>query len=119
MIEVMYLRNVEKIDNPEVTSYLQKRLQEIDHILHPQTEGYFLYVEEFTSLYKKNIQHYFTLPSIDEGLFDRVEKVDIQGLIVEVSILFNNEFMMSLIFYKLKQEYLEIITKENKNEVDI
>ncbi len=112
MIEVMYLRDVEKIDNPEVASYLQKRLQEIDHILHPQTEGYFLYVEEFTSLYKKNMQHYFTLSSIDEGLFERVESVDIQGDIVEVSILFNNEFMMSLIFHNLTQEQLKIITKE-------
>ncbi len=119
MIEVMHLRDVEKIDNPEVASYLHKRLQEIDHILHPQTEGYFLYVEEFTSLYKKNIQHYFVLPSIEEGLFERVESIDIQGDIVEISLLFNNEFMMSLIFYKLKQEYLEVITKENKNEVDI
>ncbi len=119
MIEVMYLRDVEKIDNPEVASYLQKRFQDIDHVLHPQSEGYFLYEEDFTSLYEKNTQHYFVLPSIDEGLFDRVEKVEIQGNIVEVSILFNNEFMISLILHNLSQEYLEIITKEKKNEVDI
>ena len=55
MIEVMYLRDVEKIDNAEVASYLQKRFQEIDHVLHPQTEGYFLYVENFSSLYEKRI----------------------------------------------------------------
>ena len=118
MIEVMYVRDVKKIDDPEVASYLHTRFQEIDHILHPQTEGYFLYVEKFQLLYERHIQHYFTLPSIEEGLFERVEAVDIHGDIVEVSLLFNNEFMMSLVFYKLKQEYLEIITKESKNEVD-
>ena len=114
MIEVMYPRDIEKINNSEVASYLHKRFQEIDHTLHPQTEGYFLYVEEFSSLYKKNIQHYCVLPSIDEGLFDSVEKVDIQGLIVEVSLLFNNEFMMSLIFHNLTSEQLQIIRKEEK-----
>ena len=112
MIEVMYLRDIEKITDPEVESYLHKRFQEIAHTLHPQTEGYFLYVEDFNSLYQKNMQRYFTLPSIDEGLFERVEKVDRQGNIVEVSILFNNEFMMSLIFHNLTQEQLKIITKE-------
>ena len=112
MIELMYLRDLEKIDNPEVASYLQKRFQEIDHVLHPQTEGYFLYVENFSSLYEKHTQHYFTLPSIDEGLFERVEKVDIQGNIIEVSILFNNEFMMSLIFHNLTEDQLQIIAKE-------
>ena len=112
MIEVMYLKDVDKIDNPEVANYLQKRFQEINHVPHPQSEGYFLYVENFSSLYEKRTQHYFVLPSIDEGLFERVEKVDIQGNIIEVSILFNNEFMISLILYNLPQEYLKIITKE-------
>jgi len=116
MIEVMYLRDIEKIDDPEVVSYLQKRFQEIDHVLHPQTEGYFLYVEDFSTLYEEHKQHYFTLPSIDKGLFDRVEKVDIKGDIVEVSLLFNNEFMMSLIFYALDQKSLESITKGEKIE---
>ena len=115
MIEVMYLRDVEKIDDLEVASYLHKRLQDIDHILHPQTEGYFLYVEDFTSLYKKNIQHYFVLPSIEEGLFNSVENIDVQGNILEVSLLFNNEFMISLIFHNLTQEQLKIIRKEKKS----
>ena len=114
MVEVMYLRDAEKIDDAEVARYLHKRLQEIDHILHPQTEGYFLYVEDFTSLYKSNIQHYFVLPSIDDGLFNSVKNIDVQGNIVEVSLLFNNEFMMSLIFHNLTQEQLKIITKEGK-----
>ena len=114
MIEVMYIRDIEKIDNPEVASYLHKRFQEMDHILHPPTEGYFLYVEDFSSLHKKNIQHYFVLSSIDDGLFNSVENVDIQGSIVEVSLLFNNEFIISLIFHNLTQEQLKIIIKEGK-----
>jgi hypothetical protein len=114
MIEVMYPRDIEKINDPVVASYLHKRFQEMDHILHPQTEGYFLYVEEFSSLHQRHSQHYFTLPSIDEGLIDSVENVKIEGNIVEVSILFNNEFMMSLIFHNLTSEQLQIITKEVK-----
>ncbi len=112
MIEVMYVRDIAKINDPEVASYLQKRFQEIDHLLHPQTEGYFLYVEDFTSLHKSHTQHYVTLPSIDAGLFDRVENVAIQGSIVEVSLLFNNEFLISLILHNVTQEQLQIITKE-------
>ena len=114
MVEVMYPRDIEKINDPEVASYLHKRFQEIDHALHPQTEGYFLYVEDFTSLYKKNIQHYFVLPSISEGLFDSVENVEVGNGVVEVSLLFNNEFMMSLIFHNLTSEQLQIIIKEEK-----
>ena len=114
MIEVMYPRDIEKIDNPEVARYLHKRFLEIDYTLHPQTEGYFLYVEAFTSLYKNHIQHYFTLPSISEGLFDRVENIEIENGVVEVSLLFNNEFMISLIFHNLTAEELQVITKEVK-----
>jgi len=114
MVEVMYPRDIEKINDPEVASYLHKRFQEIDHVLHPQTEGYFLYVEAFTSLYKKNTQYYLVLPSIQEGLFNKIENVEVENGVVEVSLLFNNEFMISLIFHNLTAEELQVITKEVK-----
>jgi len=116
MIEVMYLRDVKKIDNPEVASYLCKRFKEIDYTLIPQIEGYFLYVEDFSLLLESHRLKYLILPSIAEGLFNDIEGVSVEGDIVEVSLLFNNEFLMSLVFNSLDQKSLEIITKEKNIE---
>ena len=116
MIDVMNPNDIEKIDVPEVQAYLYKRFKEINYTLMPQIEGYFLFVEDFSLLYESHQLMHFILPSIKEGLFDRVEGVSVEGDIVEVSLLFNNEFLMSLIFKGLDQESLEVITKEEKIE---
>lgn len=114
MIEVMYPIDIEKINSSEIQAYLFKRFKEIDYSLMPHIEGYFLYVKEFSLLYERHRLKHFTLPSITEGLFDEVEGVSVEGDIVEVSILFNNEFLMSLVFNSLDEKSLEIITKEKK-----
>ncbi len=112
MVEVMHSSDIGKIRSPDV----QKRFTEIDNRLIPQIEGYFLYVEDFSLLYESHQLKHFILPSIKEGLFDRVEGVSVEGDIVEVSLLFNNEFLMSLVFKGLDQESLEVITKEKQIE---
>ena len=114
MIEVLQPEDIEKIDVPEVQAYLHKRFKEIDYRLTPHIEGYFLYIDAFLLLYKSNQLKYLILPSITEGLFDKVEGVSVEGDIVEVSLLFNNEFLMSLIFKGLDQKSLEVITKDEK-----
>ena len=116
MIEVMHPSDIEEIDVPEVQAYLHKRFKEIDYGLTPHIEGYFLYVEAFSLLYEKQRLKHLVLPSIAGGLFDRVEGVSVEGDIVEVSLLFNNEFLMSLVFKGLDQKSLEVITKEKKIE---
>ncbi len=116
MIEVMYSEDIEKINAPAVQVYLHKRFKEIDHTLIPHIEGYFLYVEDFSLLLTSHRLKHLVLPSIAEGLFDRVEGMALEGEIVEVSLLFNNEFLMSLVFHGLDQKSLEVITKEKKIE---
>ena len=113
MIEVMYLKDIEKIDDSKVKKYLHKRFQELNHVLSPQSEGYFLYVEDFNSLHINHRQHNFTLPSIAEGMLESIENVTVQDNIVEVSLLFNNEFMISLILHDLTLEQLALITSHD------
>lgn len=114
MVEVMNTKDIEKITSTEMQTYLFKRFKEINYHLIPHVEGYFLYVEDFTSLYKSHQLSHLILPSISEGLFDHVEGVSIDGDIVEVSLLFNNEFLMSLVFNGLDVKSLVMITKEGE-----
>ncbi len=116
MIEVMNTNDIEKIDVPEIQAYLYKRFKEIDYTLIPQIEGYFLYVEAFSLLLTRHRLKHLILPSIADGLFDRIEGVSVEGDIVEVSLLFNNEFFMSLVFNGLDEKSLEIVNKEIKIE---
>ena len=116
MIEVMYPQDIEKISSLEIQVYLHKRFKEIDYSLIPEIEGYFLFVENFSLLYESHRLKYLILPSIAEGLFDNVEGVSVESNIVEVSLLFNNEFILSLLFKGLEQKSLEIVNKEIKIE---
>jgi len=116
MIEVMTPNDIEEINVPEVQAYLYKRFKEIAYTLIPQIEGYFLYVEDFSLLYESHQLMHIILPSIEEALFDRLEGLSVEGDIVEVSLLFNNEFLISLVFKGLDQESLEVISGESKSE---
>ena len=112
MIEVMHPNDIEKIDVPELQVYLRKRFKEIDYTLIPHVEGYFLYVEDFSLLLESHRLKYLILPSLADGLFNDVEGVSEEGDIVEVSLLFNNEFLLSLIFKSIDQRNLSIIRGE-------
>lgn len=116
MIEIMYPNDIEKIISPKIQAYLYKRFKEIDYSLIPHIEGYFLYVKDFSLLHESHRLNHLILPSISEGLFDHVEGVSIEGDIVEVSLVYNNSFLMSLVFNGLDEKSLEIVTKEGKDE---
>lgn len=113
MIEVMSINDIESITSAPMRKYLFKRFEEIG-TLNPPTEGYFLIVNDFALLQERQPLHYMCLPSIAEGLFDHIEGISVEGDIVEVSLLFNNEFLMSLVFNGLDEKSLEIVTKEKK-----
>ena len=113
MIEVMSINDIGSITSVAMRKYLFKRFEEIG-TLNPQTEGYFLVVNDFALLQERQPLHYVCLPSIAEGLFDEVEGVSVEGNIVEASLLFGNEFLMSLVFNGLDEKSLEIVTKEKK-----
>ena len=116
MIEVMSKSDIVKVDVLPVQTYLHKRFKELKHPLEPSTEGYFVYVGDFTSLQGSHRLRYVTLPAISEGLFRNIEAVSIKDDIVEVSLLFNNEFLLSLIFYSLDINSLNLITNQSRQK---
>ena len=116
MIEVMTQSDILKINLPQVQNYLVTRFKELEYPLQPSTEGYFIYVEDFTSLQVRQHLTYVTLPSISEGLFRHIEAITIKDDIIEVSLLFNNEFLLSVIFYKLDDHSLDVITKQTRQK---
>ncbi len=108
--------DLQRVSDPKVQQYLQKRFDEIAYILIPHIEGYFLVVNNFSQLYQSHTLQYVTLLSIAEGLFDHVEAVSVESDIVEVSLLFNNEFLLSIVFPQLSADHLAVIRKEVKYE---
>jgi hypothetical protein len=114
MIEVFQMMDIANIGIGEVKDYLYRRFKEIGYELDPQREGYFVYVDDFSMLYEHHHLTYFTLPSLDEGLLNCIEAIDREDDLVEVSLLFNNEFLISLVFYKLQSSHLHILQKEVK-----
>ncbi len=101
MVEIFQPQDVLDVSPISVQRYLLTRFTEIGYTLNPKSEGYFIYVDDFTELTQTQSLSYITLPSLEEGLFSSVEDITIKGDIVEVSLLFNNEFLLSLIFYKI------------------
>ena len=116
MVEVMNEKDIAKIDLLPVHTYLHKRFKELEHPLEPSTEGYFIYVKDFTTLQVSHRLTYVTLPSISEGLFRHIEAITIKDDIVEVSLLFSNQFLLSVIFYRLDTKSLNLIMKPSKQE---
>ncbi len=110
MIEILTKRDIGKVSQPQVQSYLTKKFTEVRDNLNPSAGGHFIYVEDFTQLYNQHRLRYVTLPSIDTGLFNTVEAVTIRDKVVEVSVFFNHECLLTLIFYDLSSNYLEVIT---------
>ncbi len=116
MVEVMTQSDILKINLPQVQNYLERRFKELEYPLQPSTEGYFIYVEDFTALQVSHRLTFVTLPSIAEGLFRHIEAISIKDDIVEVSLLFNNEFLLSLIFYRLDTDSLNLITNQSRKK---
>ena len=116
MVEIFQPQDVLDVSPISVQRYLLTRFTEIGYTLNPRSEGYFIYVDDFTELTQTQSLSHITLPSLENGLFSSVEDITIKGDIVEVSLLFNNEFLLSLIFYKIDDEDLAHIRgKEPKN----
>ena len=100
MIEVTNLEEVSAIKSPKIRDYLQRRLKEVGYELNPKREGSFLYVENPELLEHKHYLVGVTLPSIGEGLLTQREAVTIKLDIIEISLLFNNEYLLSIVVDK-------------------
>jgi len=97
IVEIMNEADIQKVGDIAVQSYLQQRFTDLEAPLDAKHEGYFLYIED-TEVFEKEQQLTFAvLPSIEQGLFSRFEDTMLRDGIVEMSLLINNEFMLSII----------------------
>ena len=114
MIEITKLEEIKSIESAKIRIYLKRRLQEIGFELNPQIEGSFLYVDLPQVLHQSHQLRGMTLPSIEQGLFTHIEAVTVHLGIFEISLLFNNEYMLSLIVQKnsCSEEFLQLISMD-------
>ncbi len=97
MIEITKLEEIKAIESAKIRIYLKKRLREVGFELNPLTEGSFLYVEDPEELEQSHKLQGVTLPSIEQGLFTHIEAVTVHLGIFEISLLFNNEYILSIV----------------------
>ncbi len=119
LFELFSLKEVEKLPHPVLKQYLKTRFKEIGGIKRPGVEGYFVYVEHFSALYQRNALRYVTLSSIAEGLFSNIEGISFKQDIVEVSLLFNNEFLLTLVFYQLDEESRSLLLNATHHSTEM
>jgi len=97
MIEITKPEEVNVIKSAKIRIYLKRRLREVGYELNPLTEGSFLYVEDPQELQQSHRLLGVTLPSMEQGLFSTVEAISIELDIIEISLLFNNEYLLSIV----------------------
>ena len=119
MIEITKLEEIKAIESAKIRIYLKKRLREVGFELNPLTEGSFLYVEDPGELEQSHKLQGVTLPSIEQGLFSNIETITADLDIFEISLLFNNEYLLSLIIYSknCSETFLQQLGVDDFNEI--
>ena len=118
MIEITKLEEINSIESAKIRIYLKRRLKEIGYELNPLTEGSFLYVEDPQEFQQSHKLQGVTLPSIEQGLFAHIEAVTVHLGIFEISLLFNNEYLLSIVVDQnsCSEEFLQLISMDVLNE---
>jgi len=118
MIEITKPEEINSIESAKIRTYLKRRLREVGYELNSQTEGSFLYVEDPKLLHHSHRLCGVTLPSIEQGLFTSVEAVTVHLGIFEISLLFNNEYLLSIVVdeNRCSEEFLQLISMDEFNE---
>lgn len=101
MVEILKFDDVDKIEDIELKKYAQYSLDRLpDDYCYPEY-GYFIIIENLDEIegYKTKFTN-FTLPSFENGLLDMIEIVEHKANIVEIVILIDNDFSVSLIMYQ-------------------
>jgi len=114
MIEITTPLEIKLVSNEIIRTYLQHRFKEIGTPPNPLTEGSFVYVEDFHQLSQPHSLIGVTLPSIEQGLFAQTEAVAVFNGIIEITLLFNNEYLLSIVLEQklCSKEFLALIGLE-------
>ncbi len=100
MIEITKTEDIKAIKSAKIRIYLKRRLGEVGYRLNPQTEGSFIFIEDPLELQQSHKLQGVTLPSVEQGFFTQIESVFVYLDIIEISLLFNNEYMLSVVLSK-------------------
>lgn len=113
IIEVIEIEDIEKIDSTEIKAYLKKRFRQLYYPLRPAIDGYFLYVDNPALFDQEHTLRHVILPTVEQGLFRHIEGVKIGHNIIEISLLFNNEFLLSIVLLKSRcnDKFLQMINQ--------
>lgn len=98
MIEILHRSDIEKIVDDRIKDYLLYSFLRLpEDYIYPDY-GYFVVIESIKDLESDLIKlSTISLPNIENGLFDDIELVEIQDEIIELVILYDNDFGVSLI----------------------
>ncbi len=97
MFEITKPEEINAIKSPRIRLYLKRRLREIGYTLNPLSEGSFLYVDDPELLYQSHRLIAVNLSSIEQGLFSKIETTVVHLGIIEVTLLYNNEYTLSIV----------------------
>lgn len=98
MIELLNKGDVSLIMNPALKEYATYSFERLpSDFVYPEY-GYFIIIEHFDELLQNPLPFSkCKLPSFNDGLLDYIELVEQKGDILEIVILVNNDFGVSLI----------------------
>lgn len=98
MIELLEKGDVSLIHNPALKEYATYSFERLpSDFVYPEY-GYFIIIEHFDELLQNPLPFSkCKLPSLNDGLFEYIELVEQKGDILEIVILVNNDFGVSLI----------------------
>jgi hypothetical protein len=96
LVEILTPTDLQRLP-PAVRRYLQGRLATLESPPDPATEGYFVYLEDPRVLTHPLVLRHTTLPSLEAGLLRHLEGVVGNGELLELAVLPNNEFLLSLV----------------------
>jgi len=97
IVEIFREDDISKVPDKRVQEYIYGRFKILDEHFDPSREGYFIYVDDVATFEIKQTLSFTEIPSIKEGLFKRLEQVEITNSIIEISFLVNNDFMLSIV----------------------
>jgi len=112
MIELLNKGDVSLIKNPALKEYAIYSFDRLpSDFVYPEY-GYFIIIEHFDELLKSPLLFSkCQLPSFNDGLFEHIELIEQKGDVLEIVILVDNDFGVSLILES------KIVPKEILNKL--
>lgn len=98
MIEILNKSDTTKVKDQELKDYLDYSFKRLPENFDYPNDGYFVIIETFEELIGEFIQlTNAQIPSLNTGLYDEINMVEIKDEIMEVLVFLDNDVNVSLI----------------------